>query len=535
VGALFQISLAATMPTLPEELLVLIFEHLASPNIFEVDAQLDDLHDQYKEKSISRLRRHHAARISTLCNICLASKTLHRLAWPILYRDFSNRQTKDLHARGVDVDYETPTRKFLRTICLTPHYGLAVRNLLIRAWVPVEAMRGEEVFDLLQSDATVSALFQWRARGFWFQRLDFVSALHRTLVLGHEDALVTLLVIMCPNLRELEFAPPIDFQYSLFLNLLDIVQDQEYQKESLPQMEPDFEQEEADYVTAQMFDAPWPGQRWRKPQFLQSLSKLTLWSPGLENMHNTCIVTLLKLPSLLTLEVHGWQFKGTMKHLLEAFDEIAGPVKLRKLHLLGITVDTSLVAAMLGFCSKLEVLNLGWSNLHNDMAYRLEYDDITRALELYTPELRTLSLDASPGWEAFEPKQPFSIRPRLESLQHLERLTLDDHAIYGSEDDASGSTLGANVPKGPTSLTLLTGACGDEDREMQPYYERQDKDLIAFLQDPAYNRLSSVELLGRDRFSTQDQAAVMKHGWEMLPKLPDETYVHLVNPSRSRT
>jgi hypothetical protein len=534
-------SLAATMPTLPEELLALIFEQLASPNIFEVDEQLDDFYTQYKAKSSKRLRRDHSARISTLRNICLASKTMHRLAWPILYRDFSNRQTKDLEGRGrgVDSEHETPTRKFLRTICLTPHYGLAVRNLLIRGWDPIAAMQGEDIFDLLQSDATVLALFQWRARGFWFQDPEFVYSLHRTLSLGHEDGLITLLVIMCPKLRELEFAPPIEFQWSLFMSLLDIVQDREYQKESLPQTEPDFEQEEADYIIAQMFGAPWPGQRWRKPQFLQHLSKLTLWSPGLENMDNTAIAKIMKLPSLLTLEVHGMQYLGNLGHLLEAFNNVAGPVKLRELHLLDITVATPIVAAILGFCSKLEQLTLVWNNLHNNTAFRLEYDDIAMALELYTPELRTLSLDASPGWEAFGPKKPFSIGHRLESLQHLKDLTLDDRSIYGSWDDNSGSTLGANVPKGVTSLLLSAGYCDGEDPEddrlIHLYRERQDKDLIAFLQDPAYDRLSNVELPGRSTFPAQEQAVVRKHGWEILPQRPDETFVHLVNPSRSRT
>jgi hypothetical protein len=522
------------MPTLPEELLALIFEQLASPNIFEVDAQLDENYEHFQTESSSRLRNDHSARIFTLRNTCLASKTLHRLARPILYRDFSNRQTKDLDSVGVEPGHETPTRRLLRTICLTPRYGLAVRNLLIRAWVPVDAMRGEEIFDLLQSDATVSALFQWRARGFWFRDPEFVDSFHRSLGLGHEDGLVTLLVIMCPKLRELEFSPPIDFQSSLFAFLLNIVQDKDYQTKSLPQMESDFEQEEADYIIAQMFGAPWPGQMWRKPQFLQSLSKLTLWSPGLENMDNECIVKILKLPSLLTLEVHGMNYRGDIEHLFEAFDATAGPVKLRKLKLLDITVSTPVVSAMLGFCQKLEELTVVWDNIDN-AAYPLEYDDIAVTLELWTPALRMLSLDASSGWEANGPKQPFSIGHQLESLQHLEHLTLDDHAIYGSAEDTSGSTLGANVPKGVTSLTLLTGAFDDQHDQIYFYHERQDKDLVAFLQDPTYDRLSHIELSGRSIFPTQWQTIVKKHGWEMLPKRPEETLVHLVNPSRRRT
>ena len=41
------------MPTLPEELLALIFEQLASPSIFEVDAQMDVLYEQDKRSERS--------------------------------------------------------------------------------------------------------------------------------------------------------------------------------------------------------------------------------------------------------------------------------------------------------------------------------------------------------------------------------------------------------------------------------------------------------------------------------------------------
>ena len=527
------------MPTLPEELLALIFEQVASPGMLEVDAQLDELDEQDETENRSILMLDHSARISTLRNICLASKTLHRLAWPILYREFSNRQTKDMEGKGEEPGYETATRKLLRTICLTPHYGLALRNLLIRAWVPVEAMRSEELFDLLQSDATVSALFQWRARGFWFQEPKFIDSLHRALGLGHEDGLVTLLLIMCPNLKELEFEPPIDFDRSVFLYLLGIVQSPQFQEESLPEMEPDFEQEEADYIIAQMFGAPWPNQRWCKPLFLQSLSKLTLWSPGLADLDMECIVKILTLPSLVSFKVYGMNFGYGRAKVHQAFNSIMRDSNLRRLELLEISTGSGILAAILQFCPELEEFGVVWDEPRPTGDYCLWYGDISESLGKFTPRLRRLTLDGSHGWENgdAEPHFPFTIGDKLDSLANLEHLTLDPHAIYGSEYGFFGSGLAANVPKSVTNLTLVTAHFDTENDQIKEYHAWQDKDLVAFLQDPTFDCLSDVHLsrrLSRSQFSAQDQAAVEKHGWKRLLEPGDETSVRLVNPSRSR-
>jgi len=525
------------MLTLPEELLALIFEQLASPNTFEVNDILDDLMNEPGGRM--DLMKTHSERMATLRNLCLVSKTFHRLAWPVLYRDFCNRRTDDYDEMELLPDYEGPTKKLLRTICLTPYYGHALQNLLIHQWTPVEAMRGDQVFELLQSDATISALFQWRARGFYFYEELFVDSLHRALSLGLEDGLVTLLLVLCPNIRELELAPHIGFDRSLLVELLEIVHGKSITDEPLPETEPDFDQEESDYIIAQMFGRPWPDQKLQKPLLLQSLNRLTLWSPGLANLSVACIAQLFTLPSLLTFEAHGFNYRSSSKKLHEALNWSGQKSKLRSLALHECQASSDNVSEILKFCPKLEELNVVWDNyddtmseLDPDAKLPLEYGKIAKTVAKYTPRLTRLELDGSRGWEnaGAQPKHPFIIGDNLHAMEHLVHLTVDPHAIYGSEHGEFGSGLGANVPKSVTNLKLLSADYDSNHNQIKPYYDWQDKDLVAFLQDSTFDRLSNVEVPGRFKSSIH---TAENHGWKQLSNPSYQRTVRLVNPSRS--
>jgi len=519
------------MPTLPEELLALIIEQLASPNVFVVDEQLEELYEQQKRDERSRMISDHSARISTLRNLCLASNSMHRLAWPVLYRDFHNRRLRDVN--GSDhTAYETPTRRLLRTICLTPHYGHALRNLLIKAWVPIDAMRGDEVLRLLQCDATVSAIFQWRTRGYWFENGAFLDSWHRALSLGHEDGLVTLLLVMCPNIRELEMEPPIDFRQSLFTNLLEIVHRESFEKKPCPAMVHDVEEDEADYMVAQMFGVPWPDQKLQKPPFLHSLSKLTLWSPGLENLPSETIVQILTLPSLISFEAWGIN----SKYRYEPFFERQSNLRSLELH---CSVGTAELKGIFAICPKLEELALTWEHFDNDPDFHLDYSEIAHTLALRTPDLRKLTLDANQLWydtgAGWEPLSRQPILRQLDYLKKLEHLTLDTRAIYGPEYQNDGSCVAENVPKRVTNLTLVSPEYDRDDDMLDAYLDRQDVDLVALLQDSTFDRLSSVYRKGRAKMLPRDRATAEKHGWEIQPRVPDEESMRLVNASRLRT
>jgi hypothetical protein len=135
------------VPRLPEEQLALILEKIALP--------------RYDTFGLKERRDGLRSSIAALRNASLASKMMYRLARPISYGYFSNRRRSWGNARGLD-----PAR-FLQTICTKPEYGLALRSLQITEWVPVDAIHPTDIFENLQSDATLVALFQWRAKSFW--------------------------------------------------------------------------------------------------------------------------------------------------------------------------------------------------------------------------------------------------------------------------------------------------------------------------------------------------------------------------------
>jgi hypothetical protein len=138
--------------SLPEELQTLVLEHLALPGCKWSDSDDWPQQDIVPEHLIS------------LSNVCLVSKNLHRLAWPILYRAFTNGEPLE----GPSPNHRLEPSLFLRTICLKPEYGMALRTLSIDLCTPIGAMHASELFGLLQGDATLAALFQWKVRSFWY-------------------------------------------------------------------------------------------------------------------------------------------------------------------------------------------------------------------------------------------------------------------------------------------------------------------------------------------------------------------------------
>lgn len=125
-------------------------------------------------------------------------------------------------AQGLD-----PVR-FLQTICTKPERGLALRSLTIARWAPVDAMDPTELFEQLQSDATLVDLFQWRAKAFWLgeDQMSSVSpnALHtddslpsallRLLEMGLPEARMVMLLLLSPKLKTVEITIPSHFEIS---------------------------------------------------------------------------------------------------------------------------------------------------------------------------------------------------------------------------------------------------------------------------------------------------------------------------------
>lgn len=203
----------------------------------------------------------------------LASKNFARLAWPALYRKYSSWPL----GNGNTI----PTY-YLRTLCLKPEHGKALRSLAIDAQPPIGAsgLEDEDLYELLLGDAMTMALFQWRARNFWLGGYpggeDVHEKLVRSLVIGLDEGIMALVLLMCPNITELDISMPEKFETSVLGLMLLLVTLSDGDLGPLPDDPIAYEPPPAAYFTSQMFGAAWPDKIWQQPLALRQLQELTL-------------------------------------------------------------------------------------------------------------------------------------------------------------------------------------------------------------------------------------------------------------------
>jgi hypothetical protein len=144
----------------------------------------------------------------TLLSICLASKTLYRLARPHLYKAFSNyAEIEDSRSIRMCASKTGPSpttplmhdvcARYLRTLCVRPEYGAMLASLSLNtadaglSSVPQHVSR-EEHADL--------RLFQRRAQVFWFGTPEtdiFQNRLYQALLNKTPDATACMILLAC--------------------------------------------------------------------------------------------------------------------------------------------------------------------------------------------------------------------------------------------------------------------------------------------------------------------------------------------------
>lgn len=511
-------------PALPEELLASIFDQLAlgQPMDFD-DFERTTSADKMATGDYAKFCQEYIhVGVSTLCSVCLASKTFHRLAWPILYRTFDDKVFK--------------LSPFLRTIALKPEYGMALHTLRSTSWTALEGLEAHEFFELLQSDATLTALFQWRARGFWlgedahYQERpgmgDLKSSLLRSPNLGSQDGYMVLLLLVCPNIRELNFSPPLDISISVFARFLMTVLSKGFQSQGLPETDDDFEQEESDYVLAQMFGAHWPPQTLRKPQVLQRLRSLTVRYPGIPDMGPSIFLNLMSVPSLSKLHFNSLRgSSGRTKHNLQRASECRS---LETLELEDCQLQTSELAAIIRRCPQLATLTVRWASIDDilvptdsafDEPWCLKYGEVGEAIAQHAPKIRLLTLDSYGGWQSMgaEPKHPYILGDTLASLPDLKCLVIDERAIWGSAWGVFGHGLARTIPKGLHGLSIKSpqwehdSSNAPTPQRLSEFHAMQDAEVNDLLKNENFPELTSVKIAGR--IIRYDHGALLRHGW----------------------
>lgn len=198
---------------------------------------------------------------------------------------------------------------FLRTLCVKPEYGKALQSLSIYGRDPIGTIDIERLYgDLLTGDAMTMAIFQWRARNFWLEGYEggraFQDRLFSSLLIGLDDGIICMLLLMCPNITELDISLPPDYERSYLLaEFLEVITSPQTKK--LPTNMPAYEPPPSVYITSQIFGASGPDTQWQQPRVLENLTELTLRREEDVDLDTSLLKNVTLLPSLKTLRIYG--------------------------------------------------------------------------------------------------------------------------------------------------------------------------------------------------------------------------------------
>jgi hypothetical protein len=348
---------------------------------------------------------------STLLNICLASKTLYRLALPHLYKAFSNhaergppRATQPLHDLS---------SRYLRTLCAKPDYGNLLKSLSFNvadrptATVP-QVTSGDELADL--------ALFSTMAHNFrfgttWTAR--FQRQLPEGLLRKMPDATMCLVLLMCPNIETLEIVglsePGLEtdpLQDSLLTFLLVV-------------------------GTTSFVSSIAPDELLQRTLILQRVQSLTLATYPLRLAWSE-LMAVFSLPALRTLRM---QYLCAIYACRPATRGIIlGQLpcsELTSLELNCISVPGICVAELLKWCPKLTMLDATWGSIHDldGPSYDCAFHEVGKAVSEYNPLLTSLKLiDSCLFRGAVVSRLCFTLRHR--DLQHLTHVELGSESMW---------------------------------------------------------------------------------------------------------
>lgn len=251
----------------------------------------------------------------------------------------------------------TPFRHTTYGHCLKPEYGKAIHSLAIDAQPPTGAsgLDHEDSFDLLLGDAMTMALFQWRARSFWLGGYMGGEEVHdklvRSLAIGLDEGIMALVLLMCPNITELDISMPENFETSVLGLMLLLVTLSDGGPGLLPANPNAYESPPATYVMLQIFGTPWPDRIWQQPLVLRQLKELTLRNGDMDISSET-LRGVLSLPALEILRIYGLK-SSTNERFSDRWPE---RTQLRRLHLAECYLRADVVATLIQHCPRMNTL-----------------------------------------------------------------------------------------------------------------------------------------------------------------------------------
>lgn len=504
------------LPILPEELLEHIFNYLTQPHttwLADPDESYENSPGEYRVST----ERHN----NTLFNVCLASKTFNRLASPALYRKYSTWPSKCHDVCPVN-------HRFLRTLCEKPTHGNALRFLSIAAATFITYTPRDALYeDYLSDDLLTKAIFQWVARTFWFSTSgnplkgeEFRKLLVKSLMLGLDEGVICMILLLCPNITELDIELPSDYQPRrqehdvpyLPEQLLGITS-------SLQKASPPIGQkpEQPQDIRRWLFGTTPLDDEWQVPQVLQKLEELTLRQ---SRISTDCplLPHVLSLPSLQTLRICRLTQEPS-EHARDSGGESLGwkkSLRITNLHLAECNLHTAEVLKIIALFPKLTALNVNW-----DESPPQNMLELGRAISRENPLLRSLTLDTSTcsaDLRRGKVRQGDVLQDSLKGMRCLTKLRLSDHAIWTlnfHNNDPIDGTFDYGIRQClPPQIEYLELVSPIFDRyhprwDNAAYENWQDRDLDELLRDPSFSRLRRVVTRERDL----DADSMRQHGW----------------------
>lgn len=397
----------------------------------------------------------------TLLSICLASKTLCRLARPHLYKAFSSHAERrdcywnDVGAGALDAKHSpTPPllhdvcAPYLRTLRVRPEYGAMAASVSLSmtdhslSRVPQHVSR-EEHADLRQ--------FQQRARAFWFGIPDtdrFQDDLYQALLNKTPDATACMILLACPNIKTLEIVGSIGlrtkpFTESLLAYLLEIGTAHALEPApsnkilGMSSPEPD--------ACTQL-----PGLK--KTLILQHVQNLKL------DLYELALIlpqtkAIFSLPSLRVLRI------GRLVAIDRVGYDVGGMTldwpycaQLKEFFLDRCSLPGRTIAELLRLCPNLTKFEATWAGEDFDEYCNPAFKEIGTALSKHTPLLTSLKL-LDDSYAYYQISQSTRLRYSLQGLQHLSHMELNCDSLW-RHPEQHVDTINDNLPSSIETLDI---------------------------------------------------------------------------------
>jgi hypothetical protein len=402
-------------PQLPEELLDRIIYYAAA------------WHPSYNSWISQRYRE-------TLLSICLAFKTLCRLARPHLYKGYSNHAEKrEYYWTGMGLNQPHAVKasfpptlheissRYARTLCAKPNYGRMLASLSISLEDHQFCRASQHVSCAEQLDLV---FFLKRAQHFWFGigTGHFVASLQQDLLSRTPHATACMMLLMCPNIKTLEIIGDRMIREPTFTDS-SLAYLLELGTASTP--------EPGDHVSRMSSSEAHVSTRLpvlQKDLILQHVRNLTLDADDdrltlaqARGIFSLPMLGALRINRLLAIDGIGLEVRGTTLDWPRC-------KQLKEFVLHRSSLPGSHIPELLRLSPNLTKLELSWTSDVDMENQEPDFQEIGTAISKYTPLVTSLKLDDESA--DYYVLQSTRLRYTLRDLQHLTCMSLSCSSLW---------------------------------------------------------------------------------------------------------